>query len=345
MTVAVTTPTSTPIENENDDAQRAAQTGDDNGGDDSEKNAQQNFIDAFETDEDELGEDALEGAPVAKPTAGTPAATPAPAQSDAASDAGELGPDGQPTQAQVPPAGSEGDPTSDAQAAQQPAQPQETAEQKAVREEQERLANAPPQTARTPQQVQEQYGAWRKQTEDALAKSHYALSQEQADELDINPAEFIAKAMSRVYLDAVTATLTQTMQFLPQMIQGIQTQEKASNANEDVFFGRWPKLKEHQATVLRVGQVYRQLNPQASMEQFINEVGAQTMVALRISPDEAAGVQPAPVGNGRAARNGVLAAPGGFKPATSTPGGALPVQQKNPFELLNEEFEEELDER
>lgn len=295
---------------------------------------QTDFIDNFEIDEEDLGEDAFEeGQPVKK----LPAEAPAPAQSREASEVQpKLDANGQPI---TPPKAAEPAPVPGAPVGEQPpAQPTPTAQAAPVGEE----PAAP--VARTQEQVQEGYREWRGQVEGLLATNHYNLSSEQLAELELNPGEFIPKMMSRVYLDSVTATLAQVVNYLPQMIRSVQETHTKATAAEDKFYERWPNLKDHHATVLRVGQVYRQLNPGASMEDFINEVGAQTMIAMRIPPEELARHLTAPKPNGNAAATAAArAAP--FQPAATSPAGRpAPATPKNPFEALAEEFEEELSE-
>lgn len=291
---------------------------------------QSDFITDFDTDEDDLGEDAFEeGKPVpqVKAPAAVPAVVPPVAQSREASTAtpqldanGQPIPPAPPAQTATPQAATPGSET--------PAQPAKTV----VGEE------AP--AAQTTEQIQEKFKEWRGQSEDLLAKHHYALTPEQKTEMEANPAEFIPKMMSRVYLDAVTATLTQVTQFLPRMVEHINRQAVTTGKAENSFYERWPKLKDHGDMVIRVGQVYRSLNPMASAEDFINEVGAQTMVALRLSPEE---IQAAITGGKAAKPAATAAAP--FRPATSTPsGGIAPAVQKNPFDALADEFEEEVEE-
>lgn len=268
---------------------------------------QRQFIEEFDND-DEFSQ---EGAPVKT------AEAKAPAQNEA-SDEPELDAEGKPKVA-APPA-KDGEPTEKKEEVAPPVQPKQTP---AVEE---------PIVVATPEQTQERYVTWRKETEELLTKQHYALKPEQIDELDQNPGEFISRMMSKVYLDAVTAVTTQVVQSLPGMVRQINEQAVGSDANEGQFFERWPKLKEHKDTVLRFGAVYRQLNPSTSMDDFINEVGAQAMVALRIPPD---GVE---VPNGGPP---VRVAP--FKPAAQTPAGGAPiVKDTNVFSQLADEFDEDL---
>lgn len=176
---------------------------------------------------------------------------------------------------------------------------------------------------------------WRNQTEELLATHHYALTQEQIDEFEENPAAFIPKAMSRVYMDSISAAFNQFTNYLPRMVSMVLEQRENMNSAEKAFFDRWPDLLEHRDAVLRLGMSYRQANPQASMDDFINEVGAQTMVALR--------KQPAPIQQAPAPKQ--QAKP--FKPASGTPVSTPPPKKSdNVFEQLSSDFdmmEEELD--
>jgi len=191
-----------------------------------------------------------------------------------------------------------------------------------------------PEAAPTPEQVTEYYRNWRTQTEDVLAKTHYKMTQEEVDEMDLNPVEFLPKYAARVYLDAVTATMAQVNANFPRLVNEVLARNKDGDAREVTFYERWPDLKEHGDVVLRLGSAYRQNNPGATVDDFINEVGAAAMVTLR---------KPMPgMVNGNGATPTVPVKP--FKPAAATPPstGAAPPP-KNPFESLNDQFDEDFD--
>lgn len=184
------------------------------------------------------------------------------------------------------------------------------------------------------------FSEWRSQTEELLATHHYRMDEKQVAELNENPAAYIPKAMARVYMDAVSAAFQQFTNYLPRMVNSVLQQRETMNTTEKTFFDRWPDLVNHRDTVIRLGQSYRAANPSASMEDFINEVGAQATVALRLSP-----------ANGNANGNGN--APAGkpadnrkpFKPATELPAAQPPKRTSdNPFEQLAGEFLSEMEE-
>lgn len=206
----------------------------------------------------------------------------------------------------------------------------------------EKVEEKPEQKPLSDEEAGKLYTDWREQTEELLATHHYALSQEQIDEYEENPAALIPKLMSRVYMDSISAAFNQVTNYLPRMVGMVIDQRDSMNKAEKAFFDKWPDLLNDRDTVLRLGMAYRQANPEASMDDFINEVGAQTMVALRKTPANTNG-------NGTQAQPSAKpASSGAFKPAVETP-AAPPARKKetNVFEQLAEDFaafdEEELD--
>lgn len=190
----------------------------------------------------------------------------------------------------------------------------------------------------TDEEAGQVFTEWRQTTEELLAQHHYALTPEMIEEYEENPAALIPKLMSRVYMDSISAAFNQFTNYLPRMVGMVLEQRESMNAAEKAFFDKWPDLLNHRDAVLRLGQSYRGANPQASMDDFINEVGAQTMVALRLNPANANG--------GMTQQQAAPAAKKAFKPAVDTPSGGAPKKEGNVFEQLSNDFdmiEEELD--
>lgn len=181
----------------------------------------------------------------------------------------------------------------------------------------------------SPEEAGKLFTEWRGQTEDLLANHHYRLNEDQVNELNENPAAVIPKLMSKVYMDSISAAFQQFTNYLPRMVHQVIEQRNSMSKSEEAFFSKWPDLMDKKDTVIRLGQSYREANPTATQEQFINEVGAQAMVALRLMPIN---------GGTPAAKPVEKQVP--FKPAVGTPAPA-PVTNKstNPFENLMSEFE------
>ena len=161
----------------------------------------------------------------------------------------------------------------------------------------------------------------RAQAEETLATQHYVLSEEQAAELNDDMAVAVPKMMARVYMDSVTNTLAHLLENLPGLVENVLSQREVVQKDEESFFVAWPKLRDQREAVTNIAQVYRHLHPQAPSEQFIRDVGAQTMVALKIAVDPPPTEEPAP-------------APQPFVPAASSPPASPAPSPTNPFEQM-----------
>jgi glucan-binding YG repeat protein len=62
--------------------------------------------------------------------------------------------------------------------------------------------------ALTEEEAGKLYGEWRSTTEALIAEHHYRLTEKDVAEFNENPAVFIPKAMSRVYMDSISAAFS-----------------------------------------------------------------------------------------------------------------------------------------
>lgn len=225
----------------------------------------------------------------------------------------------------------------EAKAAEPAKKAEPTAEEKAAKEAKDKADKeaadvAAAKAAENPQLTDEEaaklFGDWRGTTEKLLAEHVYKLTEEDVAQLNENPAAYIPKAMARVYLDTISASFQQFVNYLPRMVHQVLEARDVHAKNENDFFAAWPDLPKDQATkdtILRIGGAYRQVNPTATAEEWINEVGAQAMVALRIQPKQAAAA--------------ITVETPAFKPASgisaSTPQKQTPA---NPFDAMAQEF-------
>jgi hypothetical protein len=114
--------------------------------------------------------------------------------------------------------------------------------------------------------------------------SYFALDQNAADELAADPVSAVPKLMARTMFETIQATMQAVHHFLPQLIEQHEVRRVAAKEVEDKFYTTWPKLdrKAHDSFIRQAASVYRQMNPSATLEQIINAVGAQAMVAFKI---------------------------------------------------------------
>ena len=138
----------------------------------------------------------------------------------------------------------------------------------------------------TPEQMQERLTSWQTDVRKVLAEQHYALDEEMVDELRDTPETAVPKLMAKAHSDIYLSVFNAVGQMLPQMMQTVQRNQIAEAQNVEAFQKAWPliDLTQHGGLVERIGMTYRQLNPTVSAEDFIKEVGAQAMIALRLQP-------------------------------------------------------------
>ena len=152
---------------------------------------------------------------------------------------------------------------------------------------------AAPETVLTPEQQAEQLAQFDAQATTLLAEQVYALSEDQIAEFEEDPGKALPKLAANLHLQVMRAATQNVARLLPQMIQHITQSQTQTRDLSTQFFDANKQLVGHEETVHRIGQVYRQLNPNATPETFIKEVGAQATVALGLQQTPAAA--PAPV--------------------------------------------------
>ena len=221
-------------------------------------------------------------------------------------------------------------PTPEVKAGEKPAEPPTPEQRPAVTPEAEAAA-APKLSA---EEVAAEYRAWRGGVESDLAAKHFVINDELAEELDNDPRTAIPKMMSRVYMDAVISAIGHIQANMPALVDSALRTRDATDASEANFFKAWPGLNgsEHREVINRLGTAYRQMYPNATEPEFIRDVGAQAMIALKV-----------PMGEPEAPQaSETPTAP--FKPAgQSAPRTGAPASM-NPFDKLDQDFaEEELD--
>lgn len=297
-------------------------TGDDSNPEDGGVPLTSDNMEAFlEDDADDLGE----GEEGSEPVAETPTETPIPeGQEKAEAAEGEATPtlEEKGAEPEVPPVGAQPQPT---EPTPEPAPVQPTAEPDAAPV----VQPAEP----TPlEEVRANYQRNRDEMQNNLAKTHYAMSEEQVTRLDTGDASLIPEIAAKVYMDAVTGAVAHMLTSMPQLVQQVLDQSKTDDDFNGKFYAANPGLDpaSHGVMIQQFGQAYRQVMPQASPEEFIRDVGAQVMVALRIPPP----------GQPPLAEASIAAAPPFIPAGTGSQGGGIVVPHINPFDALTKSMEE-----
>ena len=181
----------------------------------------------------------------------------------------------------------------------------------------------------TAEEVQQQYQTWRGEQEVQLAQHHYAIDEEMAQRLNEEPGVAIPQLMARVHVDSLVSTLGYVANQLPAMIDRAIALRETRTSDEGKFYERWPDLKatEHGEAISLLGNAYRKSNPGATPEQFIRDVGAQTMVAFGLS-----------LGATPLAEAPEAPTPKPFRPANASPPSSGPAPQLSGIEKADKDM-------
>lgn len=153
------------------------------------------------------------------------------------------------------------------------------------------VAKAPqtPAPPAEPQQTAEQRLALREGYISELSRG-YTLTAEQEAKMVTAPNEVLPQLAARLRVDIVDQVVPLIVQHMMQSLPGIidQHSTKRSEAaqTEGAFFDKWGELKGQDALIQRIASQWRQMNPQASREEAIQEVGILAWRAAKLPLDK-----------------------------------------------------------
>lgn len=223
--------------------------------------------------------------------------------------------------------------------AQEPTEPEpEPESQESEGEEVAQEVELPPEPEQEPPSSDD-LAAQRQQAFEQLVEK-FKLTDEQAEAIMLEPNKVLPQFAASLFLDVYDQVVGAIQQGLPQIVSGILAQQQAATQERQAFFSEWPELAkpEYQETIQRIKESYWQMNPKASPEQAIKEIGAQAWVALRLPLDGL--LKRAGVADEAISEPSPEAPPEPKKPANTGGPAYSPPQQKpkNEYELLAEEI-------
>lgn len=133
-----------------------------------------------------------------------------------------------------------------------------------------------------PARLQADFDKWRGDAEKLLAEQHYNLTEDQAEEFDANPSAVMPVLAAKLHMEVLQQSVALIARMIPSIMQNVQTLQTDQNSKEEKFFEQWPELKVHRDEVVRHGSVYVQMNPGASFDEFVRDVGAQVAIAKKV---------------------------------------------------------------
>lgn len=122
----------------------------------------------------------------------------------------------------------------------------------------------------------------------------FALSQADIEAIDSDVHTAIPKLMARTFIRAQAAAMNQMERVVPAIIERYNAAIKAREKSEGKFYARWPDVKKdaHGEVVDRLAAAYRRMNPSATLEQMVEEVGPMVMMTAKITPGQQQAQQP-----------------------------------------------------
>jgi hemolysin-activating ACP:hemolysin acyltransferase len=160
------------------------------------------------------------------------------------------------------------------------------------------------------------------------AENMFKLTPEEVEALETNMVEAVPKLMAKAFVKSQLNALEQMSRLVPAMIQRQTAILKQNSDNESKFYARWPDIKQaqHEGLVRKYAAVYKQMHPNTTLEQMIEDLGPMVMMAARVVP------QP-PVSHA-SATNGRGPPPPPFVPAGAGATNTSKAVELNPVEVM-----------
>lgn len=161
-----------------------------------------------------------------------------------------------------------------------------------------------------------------------LAETRFQLTPEEVQEVETDAVAAIPKLLAKVHLHSQIAMQRFLAQAVPGMIQRHTQVSTANSEAENKFFDTHKALgldktnTQHRQAAVRLAKMYRQMYPQAPLDQLIQDIGPMVVKAVGAVPG-------APQPQAQAQAPGTVMAGGvPFRPAVN--GGGVPVPQQAP---------------
>lgn len=193
-------------------------------------------------------------------------------------------------------------------------------------------APAAPTPAPVPTASTEEYSAWRS-ARLAQLEELYAVDEESATALLTEPEKVLPALAAKVHMEVLENSMRAMQAMVPVMMQQVTQHTEVNNQARNLFVGMNPDLADPslEPTILKLGTVYRSVNPTAPAPEAARAIGNLVRAALGIAAPQAQ-APAAPVQQSQAAP---------FTPARGAGGGSRPAVPSNPFEQLAAEMENE----
>ena len=143
---------------------------------------------------------------------------------------------------------------------------------------------SPPRTPTEPAELAAMLQAHEADLTKSLAQQMFALSSADVEALDTDAAAHVPQLLARVYLRSQVNAMNFMAQYVPRMVQRQLEIGRRNDANEGKFYSAWPQIDKgaHHSMVREMAHLYRQMHPQATLDQLIKDVGPLVMLKAGI---------------------------------------------------------------
>ena len=154
---------------------------------------------------------------------------------------------------------------------------------------------AQPEAPKAEPSAQPDYATWRGEQVQNLAKSLYAVSDEDAAKLLTEPEVVLPQMAARLHMEVLENAMRAMQAMVPQVLRSVQTYDKVETDARSMFHQANPDLADPQLepAIFEMGKIYRKLNPTATPEVATVAIGNLVRASLGIAaPQPGAGAPP-----------------------------------------------------
>lgn len=171
--------------------------------------------------------------------------------------------------------------------------PAESEEETPVPEEESQPLEEEPESKEEPEAeaLKQTYEQTRSKHLESLEKLYKFESEEDIKALKEAPETVLPKLAAQLTYDVHEMVVRSMMSMTPRMIENFVNSKVRDHQENESFYQQWEPLRDpkYAADIRRAKQLYRHMNPDASVEQINREVGAALMVSHKIPFDPATG--------------------------------------------------------
>lgn len=177
----------------------------------------------------------------------------------------------------------ESDDSSQDEETEEDAEGEEDSEEEAEADEQQEEVEAEAPAQLSPEDLQKMRDDFISQTAEG-----FQFSEEEAEELRVEPEKALPKILAKVQVQALESAVQIMRANLPELVRQQLGANQSAMTAEKKFYGKFPELKSKEAVKVAEGmaKAYRSANPDATLDEVIDNVGYMTWRKMGLPLDQ-----------------------------------------------------------